>query len=835
MKKLHLLCNAHLDPVWMWEKDEGVAEVLSTYCIAADFCDMYPDFVFNHNESVLYEWVEEYDPNLFLRIQEHVKNGRWNIMGGWYLQPDCNLPSGEGIVRQILVGLKYFEEKFNSRPTTAINFDSFGHSRGLVQILKKAGYDSYIACRPVQSNCPVPADDYIWRGYDGSEIMFHRGFNSYESHRGKANLKIKGYMTANPNKEVGLVLWGVGNHGGGPSKIDYERITELADEVAEHTTFVHSGAEDYFSKLKESPEGKTLPIVEKSLHYHSVGCYTSMIRIKQQYRLLENMLFKTEKMASHAALCGLMEYPTEMLADAEKDMLFSQFHDILPGTCIATAEDAALRQLNHGIEICERIKLKAFLMHVNRSEKAKDGEIPIFVYNPHPISKRTVIECEFNLPDQNTDSTKWSFPRVYKDGMPITCQVEHEDSNFNVDWRKRVVFEADLPAMTLTRFECIVELWSEEPKHTLHPSEGFVTFESSDMKVKINCQTGGIDEYLIDGKNMLKPGSFIPMVMEDDYDSWGNSTDRFDKTHGRFSLMNPQDGAAFSGVEPGKKLESVRVIEDGEIRTVVEAVFSFGTSFICQRYYLPKNGTEIMIKSRVVWNEKMKMLKLPIITPFSDGKYIGQVMYGREELPTDGTETVSQRFSAIIDEKSRTALSLTNNGTYGSDFKDGEMRVSLVRSPGFSAGCSDFSRRKSEVMEQERCNDFVDQGVFNYTFHLNAGDMENRLQNIETEAAFANETPYALSCFPTGTNTKEVSPLVEFDNHTVTLTAFKKSVYNDNYILRLFEPTGEKQEVTVTLPFAEAKLHVGLAPFEIATLMYDIKEKSLKPVGLLEK
>lgn len=160
MKHIYLICNAHLDPVWMWEKDEGIAEVLSTFRVAADFCEQYPDFIFNHNESVLYEWVEEYDPTLFARIQKLVTDGRWNIIGGFYLQPDCNMPSGEAMVRQALVGRNYFYDKFGAVPRVAINFDSFGHTRGLVQILQKSGYEAYMVCRPTQENCPLPADDF---------------------------------------------------------------------------------------------------------------------------------------------------------------------------------------------------------------------------------------------------------------------------------------------------------------------------------------------------------------------------------------------------------------------------------------------------------------------------------------------------------------------------------------------------------------------------------------------------------------------------------------------------------------------------------------------------
>ena len=130
-QSIHLVCNAHLDPVWLWEWEEGAAEAISTFRVAADFCEKYKGFIFNHNEVTLYRWVEEYEPGLFKRIQKLVRQGKWEIMGGWYLQPDCNMPSGESFVRQILLGREYFNDKFGKTPTTAINFDPFGHARRL--------------------------------------------------------------------------------------------------------------------------------------------------------------------------------------------------------------------------------------------------------------------------------------------------------------------------------------------------------------------------------------------------------------------------------------------------------------------------------------------------------------------------------------------------------------------------------------------------------------------------------------------------------------------------------------------------------------------------------
>src|SRR5690606_1842765 len=128
--------------------------------------------------------IEEYDPQLFHRIQELVRQGKWHIMGGWYLQPDCNMPSGESFVRHMLVGRKYFAEKFGTRPTTAINFDPFGHTRGLVQIMAKAGFGCYIVYRAGDNDRPLSGEEVNWIRYDGSAVVVHRAYKAYSSGRG---------------------------------------------------------------------------------------------------------------------------------------------------------------------------------------------------------------------------------------------------------------------------------------------------------------------------------------------------------------------------------------------------------------------------------------------------------------------------------------------------------------------------------------------------------------------------------------------------------------------------------------------------------------------------
>lgn len=166
-KKVFLVCNAHIDPVWQWEWEEGAAEAISTFRVAAEFCEEFDGFVFNHNEAILYQWIEEFEPALFERIRRLVKEGKWHIMGGWYLQPDCNMPSGEGFVRQIMEGRRYFFDKFGKAPAVAINFDPFGHTAGLVQIMAKCGYKGYLFCRPGADVRPLPAELFRWRGFGG--------------------------------------------------------------------------------------------------------------------------------------------------------------------------------------------------------------------------------------------------------------------------------------------------------------------------------------------------------------------------------------------------------------------------------------------------------------------------------------------------------------------------------------------------------------------------------------------------------------------------------------------------------------------------------------------
>ena len=823
-QRVHLICNAHLDPVWLWQWPEGAAEALATFRVAADLCEEHETFIFNHNEAVLYEWIQEYEPSLFKRIQRLVKQGRWHIMGGWYLQPDCNMPAGESFVRQILTGRAYFRKHFNVMPRTAINVDPFGHTRGLVQILAKAGFDSYLFGRPDDAFLKLTNNAFVWVGYDGSEVLATRFPFPYNSDLGRAREIIEQRIEKHADQVVLPILWGVGNHGGGPSRHDIRQLNRLIEQ-SQGLTIKHSTPELYFADLRR--RGDRLPRHRQDLNPWGPGCYTSMALVKQKHRQLENDLLLTEKMLSTAAIQKRLVYPGEEVKQAQRDLLFAQFHDILPGSAIAPVEEESLQTLNHGLEILSRLRTRAFLGLAQGQKVASAGKIPILVYNPHPFAVDQLVECEFNLA-MARPLVAWTDVQVYQGKTPLPCQVEKEHTSLPTDWRKRVVFRARLEPGQMNRFDCTTCVLPEKPKPALKKNKaGNYRFKTADLEVIINGRSGLIDRYRVEGRDCLAPQAFKPVVMHDDADSWATRVTRFNKQVGFFKLASRKLTGQFTGADL-PALEPLRVIEDGPARTVVEALFHYGSSFICQRYKLPKVGTEIEIEIIVQWNEKDRMLKLLTCPPGAkDGKYIGQVAFGVAELPTDGTEAVAQKWTAVVSRKNNLALTIINDGIYGSDFSDKGWRLSLLRSPGYAA----------EVLPEEARQRYIprqDQGRRTFRLWFNAGKVNDRLKTIDREALTRNEKAVALSFFPSGQG-RLAKPFATLSDSVVQIVAIKPAEKGQDYVIRLFEPTGRRRTTILSLPLLKKRINLTFGGFELKTLCVHPTTGKHRETDLLEK
>jgi len=814
---VHLVCNAHLDPAWLWELDERAAEVLSTFRIAAEFCEETDGFVFNHNEALLYEWVKEYDPELFVRIKKLVAERRWHIMGGWYLQPDCNMPSGESFVRQIAAGRRFFAAEFGAAPTTAINFDPFGHSRGLVQIMARAGYTSYIHCRPGPEDLELPAEYYRWLGFDGSAITVARRADSYHSQPGRAVEKIAAAIKRESGREHILVLWGIGNHGGGPSRADLEAIAKLGAELASAEApgqaLRHDTPEAFFGALEAGAD--PLPEYRGSLNPWAPGCYTSQIRIKQRHRALENMLFATEKLSVHAALAGLGHYPIDGLREAERDLLIAQFHDILPGSAIKPVEEASIRLLDHGLEILSRVRRRQFFALASTYSAPPDGTIPLFAYNCSAHPADGVWECEFQPAEQNWEETFTDY-EVELDGVALPAQIEHEASNLSLDWRKKIVFAAELPAAAMTRLICRPVVRPARPAGGLAPIGDVLRIEGRKFSVVVNTSTGLVDGLRFGGRNLVREGAFAPIVVSDNEDPWGSQVRRYREEVGRFTLMSEERASEWSGfgstsdVAAGS-IPAVRVIEDGPVRAVLEALFSYHDSVCVLTYKIPYDGAAFDLEVSVHWAEKNKMLKLAIPAALRESKLLGQVAYGVEELSANGDEVVSQQWQAVVEPGDGVGIGIIDNGIYGSDFAEGELRLSLLHGPAYSA----LPIGDRPLVSPGRHHARIDQGEREFSFRFVVGSATPLVDELGVMAAQFNERPYLLSLFTHGGGKALMQGLVLGDP-AVLCTALKAADAGAGTIVRLFNPTADLREgearlaSTFTIPYS-------LGPYEVRT------------------
>jgi alpha-mannosidase len=409
----------------------------------------------------------------------------------------------------------------------------------------------------------------------------------------------------------------------------------------------------------------------------------------------------------------------------------------------------------------------------------------------------------------------------------LPAQVETEASSLPVDWRKRVVFEAQLPPSQISRFVCRPRRVPARPKPALAAAAGIMTFRNDTMEVGINVRTGLIDRYRIAGADYLAAGAARPIVVADSCDPWGSQVTEFRRVAGKFRLAAPTVAARLAGVT-AKKLPPVRLIEDGPVRSVVEAIFTCGESFLVQHYVLPKRGGEIGVELRVYWNERDRFLKLSLPVPAAKRLW-GQTAYGVDELFCDGREAVAQKWLAV-ERGDGTMLSCINDGTYGCDFRGGELRVSLLRSPAYAA----ISLEGRPPLPADRFRPRIDQGERRFRFWLNGGPANQRLDALDREATVHHEAPMALAFFaPEGPAAP--GPAVVLSGDCVQLAAMKQAADGNGYVLRLFNPTAGRRRATLCVPPLGLETRLSLGPYEVASYRLLPGKRALSPENLMEQ
>jgi alpha-mannosidase len=806
---VHLVCNAHIDPIWNWHWEEGALEAISTFRTAADFMDEFPEFVFNHNESLLYEWIEEYDPVLFARIQKLVKAGRWNIAGGWYLQPDCNLPGGETFVRLTTLGLNYFQEKFGVRPQVAYNFDPFGHNGSLPQIIKQGGYGLYIFCRPTEPQLQLPKPVFRWRGFDGSEILGIRpvtGF--YGSAYGRAvEIAENGIRIARETGEDVLGLWGMGDHGGGPSRLDLQMLRELAAKT-EDVEVRHSTPEAYLKTLKP-PEN--YQVHTGDLQRVFAGCYISISSTKRTMRRCEALLRSAEGWAAMAWWARGVDYPQKKLERAWKGVGFNTFHDILPGSTRQAPCQDVQDFFGETAEACRRVRFKSQLALLP-NVTPKPGTVPLYVFNPHAWEMTAPIEISL-IPAYMFVPKGYA---LYDDkGRKVASQRaggRREDFG-NID------FVATVPALSARRYEARLE---EEPKASTNPltvkqTKTSITVENKWLRAKFSAASGGLTSLIEkkSGQDLLR-GSVKAVSMKDNLDSWGGEDNAdFATPLGEFTPLSGEEAGRWAGTE-GADWPSLEVLFEGSTSITIRSLVGWRRSRVCQHFTFFADLPYVDVDLRVHWQERSQCLKWVLPLRLKNPTAVCEVPYATATRAVDGTEQVGGRWVRMEEAASGMAVGVASNGQYSFHARNnGELGLALVR------GAIHVRGGYAPAGPAEN-HDYMDQGQHDFRFRILVGKANAVAKDLVPAAMELNMPLEAFFLYNHPMLPKEspakLESLVEVTPATVTLSALKKADKGEALILRLNETLGKRTKATVKLVGLAKPIAVELHPFEIKTL-----------------
>ena len=590
---IHMIGNAHIDPVWLWQWPEGYQEVRATFQSAIDRMEEYPDFVFTCDSSLFFAWVEESDPPLFERIRERIAEGRFQVIGGWWIEPDCNIPCGESFVRQALYGQRYLREKFGVTATTGANLDSFGHNASIPQILRRSGCDSYVFLRPQVHEKELASPLFWWESPDGSRVLAYRIPHEYCAPKDDIGDHVQRAIESLPRDDAEYaVFYGVGNHGGGPTRANLDQISRLSGEGDRRLEL--SSLRRFFDAA-EARNGD-LPVVRGELQHHAPGCYTTHSGIKRWNRRAENLLLRAEKWSVVADSLGARPYPLRELTDAWKLLLFNQFHDTLAGTSIQPAYDDARDQLGHASSLATSAFNAAVQSIARQISIDEEPDMrPVVVFNPHTWQLHTTVEIEYTWLRAEGAHV------VDEEGEVVPMQLTRPLTTMSSS-RGRLVFPVDVPPL------------------------GYRVYR---------IRPGSVEHEPFDGQPTL---SSRAVVIDDESDTWGHGVTSYHRKAGEFTRT------------------SLEVIERGPVRTITRVESRYGSSTLREDYVVTRGLPYVDVRVTLDWYEQLKLLKLRYGSGIDAGVATYEVPFGHLERVTNGREEPGQSWVDVSNGRSGLAV-----------------------------------------------------------------------------------------------------------------------------------------------------------------------------------
>jgi len=806
-RTMHMIGHGHIDPTWLWRWTEGYEEVRATFRSALDRMRETPEFTFTASSACFYAWVKACEPAMFEEIRQRVAEGRWELAGGWWIEPDCNIPGGEAIVRQGLFGQRFFDREFGKRAAVGFNPDSFGHAGTFPQLLAKMGIQRYVFMRPMpQIERDYPGGTtFWWVANDGSRVLACNLLISYNCGAEELYERVR-LVAASPELNPGqtelLGFYGVGNHGGGPTKRAIAAILDAGKEP-DLPRLVFSTLESYFVAFTASTPAEGIPTIDTNLQHHARGCYTAHAEVKRLNRRTEHGLMAAERWAAVALhACG-HAYPHDALHAAWEDLLYNQFHDILAGSSLESSYDDMRDQLGAARACAQKVTNESLQVLARQIDTTPEGNTTV-VFNPLPwavtqtVTVSPIVARELDKP----------LHFVNPGGKVVPSQPVRGERIGHTAYALTV----DVPALGYQCFHARPGARNDaRTRGTLSASQTHL--ENDWWRLEFDPYSGELTR-LFDKSHqieVLKRGNMLA-AMVDSWDTWGHDVVEWRNEAGRF------DNAR------------IGVFESGDVLATLAIVSRYNRSTAEQFVTLYRSSPVIDCRFRINWQERYTMLKLGYETCIEAGESTYDTAYGCQVRPTSGAEEPGQKWADLTGAIGGTAygLAVLNDSKYGFDMRDGELRVSLLRSTAYAH--HDPARHKASEPWP-----IMDQGWHRVHIQLvpHAGPWQSA--GVVRRAWELNEPAvvHVESAHP-GTLPGQAS-FLDVAAKNVALTVLKPAEDGGRLIVRGYETAGQAVTTRLEFPYWKSSCEVRFAPHEIKTFAIDPGTWTATEVNLLEE
>jgi len=694
---LSAIGHAHIDTAWLWPLAETRRKCVRTFSSALLYMDEYPQYKFACSQAQQYEWMKETYPDLYARMAQKIKSGQFIPAGGTWVEPDCNIPSGESLVRQFLFGQRFFRREFGITCREFWEPDVFGYSAALPQIIRQAGMERFLTIKLSWSQFnKLSSHTFWWEGLDGSRVLTH--FPPLDNYNATATveevlLNVSNYKDHERSKES-YFLFGYGDGGGGPTLAMLEQLQRMQDVDGLPRVAMRS-PEEFFARLEQDAHDLTVWVGELYLELHR-GTYTTQARNKNYNRRAEYALHDAEFLAAVAHARHGHPYPTDEINRIWKLVLTNQFHDIIPGSSINEVYQDSTAHYEEVLDTARRLRadaIAALFAHPSGSN--------ICAVNTASAPRIEVVE----LPQGS------SAEQVSADGKPLGI-------------------------LSVPGYGCAVVSSTVSSPVKVSVEESSSSFLLENEKVRVEFNRDGHLISLFDkrsGRESIAPGEYGNAFVL--YDDNPNNWDAWDVDVFHLEKYDEVPGAV-----------SAQVIETGPLRAAVQFHYKVGkASIIRQTISLTAISPRLDFSCEVEWHEKRRFLKVefPLNVRAANATY--EIQFGHIQRPTHfNTSWDLARFEVPAHKWADLSepdfgVALLNDNKYGYSTYGSRMRLSLLRSPVSPDPEADMGRHAFRFALLPHAGSFLQAGVIAEGVHFN-----NPLQVFSTSAAPFQESFFAV-------------------------------------------------------------------------------------------